>query len=282
MSFRNIKNLFLGIVYRLKKITNNRYQNLGLSILQVIYIKHLTRDKLRFANVNGHKFYFINGFEFIYGLTEIFINEIYKLKLDKDAYIIDCGSHIGLSVVYLKSLFPSAKILAFEPDSQNYSILLKNIESFKLNDVDALQKCVWIEDGHINFLSDSDMSCRIIDDNNKYSDSEIQEVESVRLKKYLYKTVDFLKIDIEGAEYFVLKDIQDSLENVKNIFLEYHGFLSKSHELSEILNILIKNNFEYYISSANEIYKTPFLRNKNGKHEYDLQLNIFAFKSIKN
>jgi len=32
-----------------------------------------------------------------------------------------------------------------------------------------------------------------------------------------------LKIDIEGAEYDVLKDCEDSLENVKNIFVEYHS-----------------------------------------------------------
>ena len=40
-----------------------------------------------------------------------------------------------------------------------------------------------------------------------------------------------MKLDIEGAEYKVLKDIADNLGNVNNMFIEYHGTFDQNNEL---------------------------------------------------
>jgi len=87
-----------------------------------------------------------------------------------------------------------------------------------------------------------------------------------------------LKIDIEGAEYEVLMDCRDSLLNVKNIFIEYHSFNISDQNLSEILQILQKNKFRYFIKSPNN--KDAPLINKKSKFNpaMDLQLNIFGYK----
>jgi hypothetical protein len=48
-------------------------------------------------------------------------------------------------------------------------------------------------------------------------------------------------------------------------------------KLNEILGILLKNNFKYYIKEGNAVYSKPFWE-KDQKVEYDMLLNIFAFK----
>ena len=103
-------------------------------------------------------------------------------------------------------------------------------------------------------------------------------VEAVRLKEYLNQKVDFLKIDIEGAEYDVLKDIQPNLHFVQSLFLEYHGMFSQNKELVEILDIITKEGFHFYIKEATSVYDHPFLRSTETKKDYDVQLNIFCIR----
>jgi hypothetical protein len=89
--------------------------------------------------------------------------------------------------------------------------------------------------------------------------------------------VDFLKLDIEGAEYKVLKDITENLHYVTNMFVEYHGTFPQNNELVEIFEIISKAGFRFYIKEAANNYPYPFLP-KPRKLDYDVQLNIFCFK----
>jgi hypothetical protein len=105
-----------------------------------------------------------------------------------------------------------------------------------------------------------------------------QQVKAIRLKDYLNNKVDFLKIDIEGAEYRVLKDISEKLTNVENLFLEYHGNFNQNDELVEIFEIISKSGFQFYIKEAVSVFDHPFLHKKDLKIPYDVQLNIFCFR----
>lgn len=68
-------------------------------------------------------------------------------------------------------------------------------------------------------------------------------------------------MDIEGAETEVLKDCENSLKNVNNIFIEYHSFIDKEQNLDLVLSILAKNGFRYFVKSAVH-NKYPFLKRK--------------------
>ena len=117
-----------------------------------------------------------------------------------------------------------------------------------------------------------------IDESNNTVHSENQKTKSVRLKDLLTEKVDFLKIDIEGAEYEVLIDCESKLSFVENLFIEYHGNYNEMYKLNKILNILIENNFKYYIKEAGVTFEHPFYDREN-IYDFDTQLNIFAFKN---
>ena len=87
-----------------------------------------------------------------------------------------------------------------------------------------------------------------------------------------------LKMDIEGAESAVIIDCDESLRNVRNIFIEYHSYLNSEQNLSEILRILERNNFRYFINQDSG-RKQPFINHTNKSVPgMDLQLNIFGYR----
>ncbi|WP_205508567.1 FkbM family methyltransferase [Longitalea arenae] len=220
-----------------------------------------------------------DSFWYLHSLNEIFVEEVYKFRAENDTpYILDCGSNIGLSVIYFKTLYPKARIVAFEPDNQIHGLLQSNVSSFALNDVVLENKAIWTKNAVLEFASNGALGGRINenDDISNVNRPTIK-VTAVRLADYLTKQVDFLKIDIEGPEVDVLKDCADLLGNVKNLFVEYHSSPSKEQELDVLLTILKKAQFKVYIKEAWNNLPHPFLR-RDYDPFYDLQLNIFAYR----
>ena len=103
------------------------------------------------------------------------------------------------------------------------------------------------------------------------------DVETLKLDDIINNEVDFLKIDIEGAETDVLLSSK-KLDQVNQMFIEYHSFHDSDQKLSQLLDILLKNQFRYYIQEIHCPAK-PFqkIESFNGM---DLQLNIFAIKNV--
>jgi hypothetical protein len=77
------------------------------------------------------------------------------------------------------------------------------------------------------------------------------EVPCVRLQDYLTEPVDFLKMNIEGAEWEVLRDSEDRLRWVRNVVIEYHHLPGLPRTLHEILGLLHRTGFEYVVSDFN-------------------------------
>jgi FkbM family methyltransferase len=269
-----IKKVTKGIQKRLTQYFTNPYRDVNLNWFTIKYYKHLPNGKLRKHQLYGKSLYFISPIELLHGIQEIFLDQIYKQNLPAKPYIIDCGANIGLSVIYLKHLYPHAEILAFEPDEKNFELLAKNIQSFGLDNVTPRKEAVWIENTTLKFASEGSMASKIADDHSLNT----QEVKATRLKDLLNREVDFLKIDIEGAEYQVLCDIDEKLANVNNLFVEYHGLFSQCEELTKLFALFTKNGFSYYIKEARPVYDSPFTKQKDYAIPLDLQLNIFCFK----
>ncbi|HQD92845.1 MAG TPA: FkbM family methyltransferase [Bacilli bacterium] len=214
---------------------------------------------------------------FLWQFKEIFVDEIYNFEPKTNKPLIyDCGANIGISVLYFKQLFPKAKIKAFEADQIIVDILKNNLLKNGINDVEIINKAVWINNNGVEFGSDGADGGSVILSNNK------TQIESIRLKDLLEKEekIDLLKIDVEGAEYDVLLDCKDNLDNIDNLFVEYHSWNNTSQKLSKILEVLEENKFRYYIESVSK-RKKPFI-NKDRDKNMDLQLNIFAYNQKKN
>lgn len=212
---------------------------------------------------------------FLCGYYEIFERKIYNFVASTNQpLIIDCGANIGLSVIFFKRLYPHSKIIAFEPDPNIFSILERNLSVLGFENIEIYKKAIWIDDKNVDFQVEGGYSGRIP----KPGDSEnIVKIPAMRLKKLLNQKVDFLKLDIEGAETEVIRDCQDLLSNVDLIFVEYHSHIKENQSLHEILAILHKSGFRYHILEAFSVSQ-PFV-NRQQILGMDLQLNVFAYKA---
>jgi FkbM family methyltransferase len=271
-------NLGKGINKKVKKIFYHPYSVFNIGWAKEKILKHQTDHRLKYhIYQNKYKIAFRDGPVFLISINELFINEFYKFRATSDQpKIIDCGSYIGTSILYFKVNYPNAIVTGFEPDETNYSLIKSNLEAWNFSNTTVINAAIWINNETISFNSKGSMASRIETVINEEANKKV--VKCVRLRDLLNEEIDFLKVDIEGAEHAVLKDCSDSLSKVKNLFVEYHGTYNEMYKLNEILDILVQNKFKYYIKEGSPVYAKPFWdRDKTG--DYDIILNIFAFKA---
>src|SRR5690606_31500071 len=142
-----------------------------------------------------------------------------------EPFIVDCGSNIGMAVHYFKWLYPRAQILAFEAGSGAYGRLVRNIELNELRDVTPHHAALGDREGTIEFfVSPEDPGSLLMSTVEQRMPGSAERVKSVRLSSYLDRKVDFLKLDVEGAELDVLRDLQRTgkLQLVQQMVIEYH------------------------------------------------------------
>ncbi len=226
---------------------------------------------------HGHTLYVHDCDSFELGKYELFDrDQIYKFNTEREKpFIIDCGANLGMSVIYFKSLYPQAEIIAFEADPYVHSFLQKNVCSFQFSDTTIINKAVWNCAGEtLSFLSEGGAGGRLQQPSAAH---KFVNVQTIRLRDYLDRRIDFLKIDIEGAEYAVIRDCADQLTNVDNLFIEYHSFPGTPQNLHLILDIVQQAGFTYHIKEA-FTNPEPFAERRIN-FGMDLQLNIFCYRN---
>jgi len=270
-----IKKTFSKLGYRIEAIQPTPTIEADNGVLEQKAVKN--RFEPYECTFMEHTLYVHDYASFDLGNSELFHDKIYKFKADNDRpYIIDCGANLGMSVIYFKTIYPDAEIVAFEADPYIFSFLEKNVKSYQFLDVNVINKAVWNNsDDTLSFLREGGAGGRIQEKSNGFS---FVDVRTIRLKGFLNKKIDFLKIDIEGAEYNVIKDCADELKNVQNLFIEYHSFPETKQNLHDILEIVQRAGFKYYIKYANDISPAPFIE-VNLNFGMDLQLNIFCYRA---
>lgn len=249
-----------------------KLKDTGISLLEVASLMKKP-DGETVVSLFGKKIKVNSPFWYLHGLEELFVEETYRFNSESNTpRIVDCGANTGLSVIYFKRLFPQAKITAFEPDSNIFKLLKENLNKFGFNDVELINKAVWNKNGSIKFLALGAVGGRISEN----EDDKTIEMPTARLKDLLNEKIDFLKIDIEGAEFDVIEDCKNDLANVKNIFIEYHSEEKREQKLDAILKILKDAGFKYYIKEAWVNQPMPYVNKRTNL--FDLQLNIFGYR----
>ena len=227
------------------------------------------------VRLEGHLTHFQNPHHLAVLHQDIFINGVYDFETrGEQPIIIDCGANIGLSTIRFKRRHPGARVYAFEPDPHFASILEKNVESWGLSNVCVIQSAVWSSVGTLRFQQDEGLAGHL----SAAGEEGGIEVRTVRLREFLSEPIDFLKIDIEGAELEVLKDCKDALKNVRRLFVESHSYAGHEQTLDEVLEILRMADYRYWIQRIESPCR-PFLEPALEKGRLDMCVNICAARA---
>jgi FkbM family methyltransferase len=137
-----------------------------------------------------------------------------------------------------------------------------NVAVNGLKDVEILNVAVADHEGDIEFNISTDnkdsMKNSIFE--SRMSGTKIK-VKAVRMSNLIQQEVDFLKMDIEGAESIVLNELDSSkkIELIKEGVIEYHHNMGTEIKgLCDFLNIFEKNGYLYKINAKtvkNRVYQ---------------------------
>jgi FkbM family methyltransferase len=259
-------------VFRPRKRKKSEFRQ--LSWVREKILKHQDDQTIKKLQAGNFTISFKRPYELLHSYTEIFSNELYRFQSVREVpLIIDCGSNIGLSVLFFKAIYPSSKIVAFEPDPNNFLLLQENVRQNHLQNIELNKAAVWTKDGEISFESNESEASHISDNPSS------NRVAAVSLRRIMeqYTKIDFLKMDIEGAEWEVMKDVKDLLSRVDNLFLEYHGKARDTNKLNDLITILSTAGLRVYIRNAADNLDRPFIQ-KETATIYDVQLNLFCYR----
>ncbi len=194
-----------------------------------------------------------------YLFKEIFLRQQYFFKADTSSpFIVDCGSNIGLSVLYFRLLYPDCTVRAFEANPEVYACLESNVSNNRLANIELHNQALANLAGSIDLYTDTRDPGSLISSlkperlSGRNRDYRVQQVEAVLLSDQIDREVDFLKLDIEGCETEIIAELAsaDKLGWIKQMVIEYHHHLTADEDqLSRLLMCLETNGFGYQIQA---------------------------------
>jgi FkbM family methyltransferase len=172
----------------------------------------------------------------------IWLNILRELK-PNDVFW-DVGANIGFYSL-LASSCPGVIVIAFEPNPATVKVLRKNIELNKRPDIRVLNIALSESVGMSRFDTiQRDSTSARAHLANEETDGTIEVaanrgdtlVESGDVPK-----PDVLKIDVEGAEYLVVKGMGDALSSCRLIFCEVHSRMWRYGSSMDDFEMYLKN-----------------------------------------
>jgi FkbM family methyltransferase len=186
--------------------------------------------------------------------------------------IIDIGAHIGLfSVIASQVTGKNGKVYAFEPAPSTYQLLQKTL-SINHNEmvIETFQKAVGKETGKITFfVSDgqADNGNSLVnykEDRPLHGiDVAVTSVDAFVKEKKISK-LDFIKIDVEGAEYDTLRGTAETLQNLRPVCIvaiHPEPIKAKGDRLEDIYDFIISQRYRIMFNKK-EFSKAELLANK--------------------
>jgi len=158
-------------------------------------------------------------------LREAFEENTYALHEDHFLHtgiMVDIGANIG-AVTILACELGAKRVVAYEPDPENYALLKENValNSGKIP-VELHQQAVWSFEGTIPLVPSQGASTSRSSVVERYA-GQVVMVTTITLAQVLqpFPEVDVVKVDTEGAEYEMFVD-RETNQKIRMLVMEYH------------------------------------------------------------
>jgi FkbM family methyltransferase len=185
-------------------------------------------------------------------------------NLEEGDVFVDVGAYIGYFSM-LAAQKKTGKILAFEPVPKSYDMLNMNIKHNELDDiVETFNVGLGCEMHTAKFTTSLGPKNHIkyeVDDihsNLPVVDIEVNTLDSLIIETDAVNRVDFIKVDIEGAEYDFLLGARKTIEEFKPIILmeiETHRLVKFNTTAKQIFNFMYQFGYKYLSATDRAISK---------------------------
>lgn len=161
--------------------------------------------------------------------------------------VVDLGAHIGCATLYFGTLFPSARLIAVEPVTENFDLLRSNCQRNGVTP-SLFNRCIGPASGKGKLYRDrSSYQYSMHEPVSGGSGSPSLEVETMTMDaitaECALRQIDILKVDIEGAESALFAECASWISRVRLIIIEIHPTLV---DYSGVIRAITKNGFRYF------------------------------------
>lgn len=163
------------------------------------------------------------------------------ISLSDNAIIVDLGANVGYTMVHFAYLYPMSNIYGVEIDEGNFFQAKQNLQPLEKR-AKIIHAAVWHENGKVVYGGDQEWGFRILDKNDNMeikNEVEAKTIDSI-FDEFNLTIIDYLKMDVEGAEGKILQNPEKWIKKVKSIKIEYH--YQNTFEICS--NLLQKHGFE--------------------------------------
>lgn len=236
-------------------ITNKICYPVALFVSNIL--NKVVKSKRDFSmNVNGRLMY-ANSFDRLITLLlwknswkESFEINTLKNIIKPGMCVVDIGANIGFHTLHMAELVGNdGKVVAFEPDPENFRLLKKAISANNISNVSLIQKAVCNQSGtsHLYLSGGNKGDHRIFDSKDNRNNIPIEALKLDDIAADLPK-IDVIKIDIQGSEILALRGMKNIIDSNNQLIVlcEYAPSLLKlaghtDEEFSELIRHLNLN-----------------------------------------
>lgn len=159
------------------------------------------------------------------------INKYLSLFPHKNRTFIDIGAHIGTTVMPFLKLYKNC--IAYEPQSENFRFLVKNIQENKMSDRTTICN-IGVgnkkTNGRMIYHEGNNSGCYYFKENeNNENNNEVLVNRLDDMINHNMNNIDFIKIDTEGYELNVLKGAEKTILNNKPLLQVKNNGLSERY-----------------------------------------------------
>lgn len=188
-------------------------------------------------------------------LRQVFMNIRYDMDLPfRPKTILDGGANVGYASVFFAQKYPEAEILSVEPDSSNFKMIQRNIKSYQ--NIKALQSAIWGSSTHLKIKNPEmeSWAFEVVEADAKEAGAFQAFSVGALIERMHWKTIDILKLDIEGAEMSVFQQNYEAwLPKVKLLIIELHEKMRPGCT-AVFEGAINQYNFESSVSGENLVY----------------------------
>lgn len=179
--------------------------------------------------------------------------------LQKAKFIFDVGANIGSTALFFAQENPDAQIFSFEPHPATYKKALTNLALNSFHNIRLVNKGLGaVEEAKklYQVVEKNPGMNRIMPDDNPYPYTWVEIVTLDGFcREYGISHIDFIKIDVEGFEYFVLLGGSNVLsQSHPVIYLELydHGLKRNGHSAAALISLLMDMGYNQILNAYTE------------------------------
>lgn len=173
--------------------------------------------------IDGHKLFLDSEDSLRLSINKVyepFEIDIAKKEIHKGDTVLELGAYIGYhTLIFAKLVGDNGKVIAFEPEPNNFELLKRNVEVNNYKNIILVQKAVSNKTGKIKiYLSKKNKGDHRIFDSRDNRD--FTEIDAIRLDEYFKNNknkINFIWMSIQGAEFDAIQGMSDILRESKNV-----------------------------------------------------------------